>query len=319
MNSSILYHAARQFLVSIVYNFSPLAKASNACYRGAMKSGFVILAGRSNVGKSTLLNAIIGTKVAIVTPKPQTTRHPVRGILHDPRGQIVFVDTPGVFLGKKDHLSKRLNDIVSESLEGVDAIVYVVDPTREPGAEEEYIQKLLCAAPVPIVMAINKIDAAEQKQSALELFRSTNVNQRANIEVSAKNHKNLNNLVDTLFALMPEGEMMYPDMQLTDIGHNQWLEELIREKIFLSLGEEIPYSIKVALEASETREDGSRFIQANVWTTDERYKKMIIGSKASMIKSIGMLARKELELALNTKVFLELTVKVDPKWQERFF
>ena len=110
-----------------------------------MKSAFVMLAGRSNVGKSTLLNALVGSKVAIVTPKPQTTRHPVRGILHDPRGQIVFVDTPGVFLGRKDFISKRLNQFVKETLEGVDAILYVMDPSREPGLEEEMIQTLLRA------------------------------------------------------------------------------------------------------------------------------------------------------------------------------
>ena len=115
-------------------------------YIFGMKSGFVMLAGRSNVGKSTLLNALVGSKVAIMSPKPQTTRHPVRGVLHDPRGQIVFVDTPGVFLGKRDRVSKRLNELVKESLEGIDAIVYVVDPTRSPGKEEALIQAILATA-----------------------------------------------------------------------------------------------------------------------------------------------------------------------------
>ncbi len=282
-----------------------------------MKSGFVMLAGRSNVGKSTLLNALIGTKVAIVTPKPQTTRHPVRGILHDPRGQIVFVDTPGVFLGKKDRLSKRLNEFVRETLEGVDAIVYVTDPTRAIGPEEEYVQSLLRITHIPIIHVINKIDAKKDDQ-VIQTFRETNVNQVKTIEMSALKRKNLNRLVDSLFEIMPEGPAHYPEMQLTDIGHNQWLEELIREKIFLALEQELPYTIKVSITEFSVRDDGSRYITADVWTTEERYKRMIIGSKASMIKKISTVARKELEQVTNAKVFLELDVKVDPKWPERF-
>ncbi len=282
-----------------------------------MKSGFVMLAGRSNVGKSTLLNALIGTKVAIVTPKPQTTRHPVRGILHDPRGQLVFVDTPGVFLGKKDRLSKRLNEFVRETVEGVDAIVYVTDPTRAIGPEEEYVQSLLRITHVPIILVINKIDA-KKDDKVMQAFRETDVNQIKTIEMSALKRKNLNRLVDALFEMMPEGPAHYPDMQLTDIGHNQWLEELIREKIFLALEQELPYTIKVSIDEFIVRDDGSRFIKADVWTTEERYKRMIIGAKASMIKKISMVARKELEVVTNAKVYLELDVKVDPKWPERF-
>ncbi len=283
-----------------------------------MKSGFVMLAGRSNVGKSTLLNSLVGSKVAIVTPKPQTTRRPVRGIVHDARGQLVFVDTPGVFLGKTDHVSRRLNEFVKETLEGVDAIVYVVDPTREIGAEEEFIQRLLRASTIPIVLLINKMDVPHAKMSSLEAYRRTDVGQRAIMELSALNGKNLNLLVDALFDLVSEGEMHYPDLQLTDIGHNQWLEELIREKVFLHLDEELPYSIKISLERTEERPNGSRYLQIHIWTTEERYKKMIIGSKASMLKRIGTAARKELELVTGKKIFLDLTVKVDPKWQERF-
>lgn len=282
-----------------------------------MKSGFVMLAGRSNVGKSTLLNALIGTKVAIVTPKPQTTRHPVRGILHDSRGQLVFVDTPGVFLGKKDRLSKRLNEFVRETLEGVDAIVYVTDPTRAIGPEEEFVQSLLRVTHIPIILVINKIDAKKDDKT-MQAFRDTDVNQVKTIEMSALKRKNLNRLVDSLFDLVPEGPAHYPEMQLTDIGHNQWLEELIREKIFLALEKELPYTIKVSIDELEVRDDGSRFIKADVWTTEERYKRMIIGAKASMIKKISMAARKELEQVTNAKVYLELDVKVDPKWPERF-
>jgi GTP-binding protein Era len=283
-----------------------------------MKSGFVTLAGRSNVGKSTLLNSLIGSKVAIVTPKPQTTRHPIRGILHDPRGQIVFVDTPGVFLGRKDRVSKVLNDFVGEALEGVDAVVYVMDPSREPGPEEEHIRRLLNASRIPKIAVINKADLPAKERAHAEACETANVGQLQTLTVSAIRRTNLNKLVDALFDLMPESEPHYPELQLTDLSHNQWLEELIREKVFLKLDQELPYSIKIALDELETRPDGSRFIQATIWTTEERYKKMIIGTRASKVKEISMAARKEIEAVSGFKVYLELRVKVDPKWPERF-
>ncbi len=283
-----------------------------------MKSGFVMLAGRSNVGKSTLLNAIIGTKVAIVTPKPQTTREPLRGILHDARGQIVFVDTPGIFIGKKDHVSKRLNAYVRETLEGVDAIVYVMDPTRAPGPEEEQVQNLLRVAKIPVISVLNKSDLPEKNRPFVHIYRAIDIGQVETLAVSATTHKNLNILVDALFSVMQEGVPHYPDLQLTDIGHNQWLEELIREKIFLNLDQEIPYSIKVALEDIQIRPDGSKMIAAVIYTTEDRYKKMIIGKGAQMIKKIGMDARKEMTAVSDTKIYLDLTVKVDPKWQQKF-
>ncbi|MDD5726437.1 MAG: GTPase Era [Patescibacteria group bacterium] len=283
-----------------------------------MKSGFVMLAGRSNVGKSTLLNALIGSKVAIVTPKPQTTRLPIRGILHDPRGQIVFVDTPGVFLGKRDALSQRLNKAVKETLEGIDAIVYVVDPTRAPGEEEEHIQKMLKATKTPIYLAINKADMVKQITKNLPAYRKIDVDQLGTLMVSAVKHSNLNRLVDALFEILPEGEKYYPDLQITDLGHQQWIEEVIREKVFLALDQELPYTVRVTVEDVKFRKTGGRFIEATIWTTNDRYKRMIIGAGAAMIKQIGIASRKELEAALNTAVHLDLEVKVDAKWQEKF-
>lgn len=283
-----------------------------------MKSGFVMLAGRSNVGKSTLLNALVGSKVAIMSPKPQTTRHPVRGVLHDPRGQIVFVDTPGVFLGKKDQVSKRLNDIVKESLDGIDAILYVVDPTRAPGKEEELIQTILKTTNKPILYLVNKADLSKSERPFLETYLPVDVGQEGSADVSAKTRKNLNLVVDKLFELLPEGEPFYPDLQLTDLGHKEWLEELIREKCFMALHQELPYSVAVRVEELETREDGSRHIEASILTTEDRYKGMIIGKDARKLKEIGIAARKELETVLGGKVFLELRVKVDAKWQQRF-
>ncbi len=283
-----------------------------------MKSGFVILAGRSNVGKSTLLNALVGSKVAIMSPKPQTTRHPVRGVLHDPRGQIVFVDTPGVFLGKKDKVSKRLNELVKESLDGIDVILYIVDPTRSSGAEEDYIQKLLKNANKPILYLVNKGDLTEAERFALSHYRAVDVGQIGSADVSAKTHKNLNLVVDKLFEILPEGEPFYPDQQITDMAHKEWLEELIREKCFHAMQQELPYSIKVVVEDIEERPDGSRYINATIWTTEDRYKGMIVGARGQKLKEIGSAARKELEAVNNSRVYLELHVKVDEKWQQKF-
>ena len=277
-----------------------------------------MLAGRSNVGKSTLLNALVGSKVAIVTPKPQTTRLPIRGIVHDPRGQIVFLDTPGIFLGKKDALSSTLNKAVRESFEGIDAVVYVIDPSREPGPEEEFIQKLVKSSRKPTFLAINKSDLGPKRLPYLEEARDIDVNQLATYEVSAVKHSNLNRLQEGIFASLPEGEAYYPDKQITDLGHQQWIEETIREKVFLALEKELPYTVKVTVDDVTFRKQGGRYIQATVWTTNDRYKRMIIGAGAAMIKKIGMLARKELEAALDTQVHLSLEVKVDARWPEKF-
>lgn len=282
------------------------------------KSGFVTLVGRSNVGKSTLLNSLIGTKLAIVTPKPQTTRHPVRGVLHDPRGQAVFVDTPGMFLGKRDHVSMRLNELAREQLDGIDLALYVVDPTREPGPEEEHIQRILQQLTIPKILLINKMDLPASERHATNLFEATDIGQLATIPVSAKTGAGLKELVERIFAQLSEGPGYYPDQQYTDLSHDQWLSELIREKIFLRLEEEVPYSIYVEVTEDTLQKNNTQRISATIWTTDERYKRMIIGAKGQMIKQIGMDARKELELVMDKRVFLELHVQVDPKWPQRF-
>lgn len=277
-----------------------------------------MLVGRSNVGKSTLLNSLVGSKVAIVTPKAQTTRMPIRGILHDERGQIVFVDTPGIFLGKKDALSKKLNQSVKNSLEGIDAVIYVVDPTREPGAEELNIQALLKRVSQPVILVINKTDVEPKKRFATGHFEELDVQQVDTIKVSATKMTHLKSLVNLLFEVLPEGPAYYPDKQITDMGHQQWMEETIREKVFMALDQELPYTVKVTVNDVKFRSNGGRFIDATIWTTNERYKRMIIGSGAKMIKEIGMKARKELQAALDTPVHLDLEVKVDAKWPEKF-
>lgn len=282
-----------------------------------MKSGFVVLAGRSNVGKSTLLNALVGSKIAITSSKPQTTRHPVRGVLHDPRGQIVFVDTPGIFLGKKDAVSKRLNDLVKESLDGIDAIVYVADPVRAPGKEEERIQRMLKETNTPILLAVNKKDLPASKKPYLSEARAIDVGQEGSAEISALTGANMNLIVDKLFEMLPEGEPFYPEGQMTDMGHKEWLEELIREKCFHALEEELPYTIRVNVTDIQDR-NGKRVIEAEIATTDERYKGMVIGKGGKKLKEIGTAVRKELETVTNDAIYLDLHVVVDPKWQQGF-
>jgi GTP-binding protein Era len=223
-------------------------------------------------------------------------------------------------LAKKDALSQKLNASCSKnSWRASTVVVYVTDPTRPAGQEEEDLRKLLRKLSVPIIAVINKSDLPDAAKMALDEMRSADVGQRTMLEVSATKRQDLNRLVDTMFALLPEGDQYYPDQQLTDVSHTDWLAEIIREKAFLRLEKELPYSIMVEVTSSEARgEEKKRNIEAVVWTTDDRYKKMVIGSKGSMIKQIGMDARKEIEAATGDQVYLKLEVKTDPKWPQRF-
>jgi len=279
-----------------------------------MKSGFVALIGRSNVGKSTLLNALVGSKVAIITPKPQTTRQAIRGIVHDPRGQIVFVDTPGVFEKSRDQLTESLNREVKNAMDGIDAIVYVVDPTRAVGPEEHHTYAMVTAAQVPKIMAINKSDLGDRKKPFQFEFERMGEKMDAVVNISALRGSNLSPLLDKLFEVLPEGEPFYPEFQLTDMESKKWIEELIREKIFIQMHQEIPYSITVVLDEMEKRPEGILYLKARILTTEKRYKKMLIGKGAAQIKQMGYTARKELETALQTKIFLDLEVEVDANW-----
>ena len=236
--------------------------------------------------------------------------------LSDPRGQLYSL-IPWIFLGKRDPVSTRLNQLVKEQLDGIEAILYVVDPTRNFGEEEEAIQKLLKQLPIPLFVVINKSDLPLPEQTALKAAREIMVGQREIIEVSARTGKNLPQLVIAIFSVLPEGEAFYPDQQLTDVGNKEWLEELVREKVFMHLDQELPYTIKVEVMSDSMRKE-LRAIEATVWTTEDRYKGMIIGAKGQMLKQIGMEVRRELELVTGQKVFLRLEVAVDAKWPQRF-
>lgn len=280
-----------------------------------MKSGIITLAGRSNVGKSTLLNALVGTKAAITSPLPQTTREPIRGILNDPRGQIVLVDAPGIFETGRGPLTSAVNAAARDALHGVDAIVYVVDPTREIGTEEHHIATLVRQSRVPVVLVVNKADLPPRQRKWRDAQIALIADPRAVVDISALKEQHLKPLVDVLFDILPEGEPLYPTDQRADVPKQYWISECIREKVFLTMTDEIPYTVTVEVDDVTDRPNGTLAIAARIVTTADKYKKMLIGAGGQRIKQIGSMAREDMEMVFRQKVFLELHVVVDAKWQ----
>ncbi|MDQ5951940.1 MAG: GTPase Era [Patescibacteria group bacterium] len=282
-----------------------------------MKSGLVTIIGRSNVGKSTLLNTMVGSKVAITTPKPQTTRLPISGIINRPLGQAVVVDTPGIMQKAKDPLTQKLLSYAKESLHGVDAVVYVVDPTRALGDEEKQAMKMIEAVEKPKLLVINMIDD-KASRNYIDYYRDLATQFDNYVEVSALTGKNTDLVERWIFDQLPEGEAMYPEFQFTNLSNEVWLSELIREKLFLRLREEVPYTTHVEVNAVEPRSDKLVYVNATIYTNAERYKPMIIGKGGQGIKEIGQSVRNELEAVTNQKYYLELDVKTDPHWLGKF-
>ena len=279
------------------------------------KVGMAALGGRSNVGKSTLLNALVGTKIAITTPKAQTTRHLIQGVVHDPRGQIVFVDTPGVFLQVPGRLTAALNKKAQDSVEGIDILVYVVDPSRHVGDEEAMVHRMVAKSKLPKILVLNKADL---KRPYIDEYLAWRDEFDEVIEVSALKERNLKALIEAIFERLPLGEPLYPEHQLTDVSNEFWFAELIREKVFMAMHDEIPYRTSVRVDEIANRPDGTLYLKAVILTTEPKYKKMLIGAGARTVKRIGQNARKELELVMGRKVFLDLEVVVEEKWEERF-
>ena len=280
------------------------------------KSGFITLVGRSNVGKSALLNTLVGTKLAAVTDKPQTTRDIIHGVLNTAQGQAVFVDTPGIFKDKGNPLSGKLTQRAHEAIQGIDIIIYVVDPTKSLGAEERATLAMVRNIDIPKLLVINKSDLPKHEKTYLEDYLALSDQFTAVFELSAQENRHIQPLKDKVFELLPEGEPVYPDDQITNIDRKFWTAELIREKIFKALRQEVPYTTHVEVEDIEEKPE-MFVIKAIVYTYDSRYKKMIIGAGGRSIKEIGIAARKELEAALNKKVFLELEVETDRRWEEK--
>ncbi|MBP9828371.1 GTPase Era [Patescibacteria group bacterium] len=282
-----------------------------------MKSGFVAIIGRSNVGKSTLMNTMVGSKVAITTPKPQTTRRPIQGVVTRPEGQIVFVDTPGIMQNAKDVLTKKLLDYAKDSLRDIDAIVYVVDPTRAMGDEEKQALKMIENHTKPKLLVINKMDDPDRKHF-IDYYRDLANQFDAYAEVSALNGKNIDVIERWLLEKMPEGEMNYPEFQLTNLSNEDWMAELIREKLFLRLREEIPYTTHVEVDEITRREDGIVYVHAIIFTNNDRYRPMIIGKGGRGIKEIGQSTRRELETVSGDHYYLDLEVQTDARWIGKF-
>lgn len=282
-----------------------------------MKSGLVTIIGRSNVGKSTLLNTLVGSKVAITTPKPQTTRLPISGIISRPQGQAVVVDTPGIMQKAKDPLTQKLLSYAKESLHGVDAVIYVVDPTRALGDEEKQAMKMIEAVEAPKLLVINMIDD-KASRNYIDYYRDLASQFDNYVEVSALTGKNTDLVERWIFDTLPEGEPMYPQFQFTNLSNETWLAELIREKLFLRLREEVPYTTHVEVNEISPRSDKLTYVNATIYTNSERYKPMIIGKGGQGIKEIGQSVRNELEAVTNQKYYLELNVATDPHWLGKF-
>lgn len=281
-----------------------------------LKSGIITMVGRSNVGKSTLLNTIIGTKIAAVTDKPQTTRNIIHGVLNTAQGQAVFVDTPGIFKDHTNHLSGALTDSVYESLKEIDVVLYVVDPSKTLGNEERSILATVRQLRMPKLLVMNKSDLPREEKEFYDDYKALAEEFDGFYELSALKNRHIQPLIDRVFDLLPEGELLYPIDQLTNIDKEFWIAEIIREKIFLALRKEVPYSTHVQVEEIEEKKD-MLVIKATIFTYDKRYKEMIIGSGGRAIKEIGIAARKELEQATNRKVYLDLNVDTDKHWMNR--
>lgn len=281
-----------------------------------------MLIGRPNVGKSTLLNNLLHTKVSITSPQPQTTRSSVRAVYEDDRGQIVFVDTPGIFHKVENIVARKVNAQALDAIGNTaNLILYIVDRTRSRGEEENRIIGLLRNIRIPKLLVVNKIDVSKPNHYAEYDIFTDEFDQK--LEISALKETHLKKLVDTIFSYLPQGKpqistekLVYPVLNLDS---KKFIEEIIREKILLMTFDEIPHTATVQVETVEEREAINLLvIQAKILTTNDRYKKMLIGAGGKKIKEIGSYARKELELMSNKKVFLELRVETDEHWPEKY-
>ena len=280
-----------------------------------MKSGFVGIIGRPNVGKSTLLNAVIGEKIAITTPKPQTTRNTIRGIYHQPALQMVFIDTPGIHK-PKNKLGTIMMEQVQRTFEEVDAIVFLVDNVLSKSPGDRYVLEILKEVKTPKILVINKIDTMDPDlfRETFEEYEATGVFEKI-MGISALTGKNTSVLLETLGKYMPEGPAYFPEDMITDHPERFLASEIIREKALLYLEEEIPHGVYVEIESFQEKHNLVH-IGAVIYCEKKSHKGMIIGKEGKKLKGIGKQSRMELERLLGTKVFLELWVKVRENWRD---
>ncbi len=280
------------------------------------KSGFVSIVGRPNVGKSTLLNRLLGEKIVAVSDKPQTTRTVIRGILSDAQSQIVFVDTPGIH-SAKSRMNRAMVDAAYGAISGIDLLLLVVDAAAP--REDEFLRDVVAKACAPVFLVLNKVDRVEPRERLLALIAELSRLHRFDevVPISAQTGDNVDRLVELVRGRLPEGVAYFPDDILTDQPEKVICAELVREKVFRLTGEEVPYSTAVVVDAFKERENGVIAISATILVEREGQKGIIIGRKGAMLKRIGQAARQDIERLLGTRVFLELFVKVQERWTER--
>jgi len=286
-----------------------------------MKSGFATILGRPNAGKSTLLNALVGEKLAIVTHKPQTTRNRIQGILNlpakkgRPKAQVILIDTPGVHR-PENRLDKKMMQEVRDALEGCDLVLLITDVTQKFGTGEQFTLDLAKRAKTPVILLLNKIDLIDKRKllpiieqwSKLHDFREL-------IPISARKKQGLDDLLDVIVRVLPEAQPYFPSDQITDQPLRFLAAEIVREQLLIQTKQEIPYATTVLIDSFE---EGERLVRiaATIYCEREGQKAILIGKGGSMLKKIGIEARQHMERMLGRKVFLELYVKVRPGWRE---
>ena len=279
------------------------------------RSGFVALAGRPNAGKSTLVNAIVGGKVAIVSDKPQTTRREIRGIATVDDWQMVLCDLPGV-QRPRDLLTERMQRQVERALADADATVFVLNGEQKIGPGDRFIAEALKRAGLPVVTAVNKVDRLDRPRTVAALAAAAELGVQGDVfPISARDGSGVPELTAHLVDLMPEGPFLYPPEDSSDMSDQVRMAELVREQVLLRTREELPHAVEVEVEEMEEREDGLLVITARVWTDSVSQKGILIGSGGRMIKSVGSAARREIEHALGRRVHLDLNVRVRKGWR----
>ena len=281
------------------------------------KSGFVALVGRPNVGKSTLMNRLIGQKIAITSNKPQTTRNRIQTVYTDERGQIIFLDTPGIHKSK-NKLGKFMVETAESTFTDADIILWLVEPTNYIGAGEQYILEKLKACGTPVILVINKIDTVKKEELLTFIATYSKEMEFAEIvPVSALKGQNTGHLCDVLFQYLEEGPMYFDEDTVTDQPERQIAAEMIREKALRNLSDEVPHGIAVTIEKMHERPGGHLIdIEATIICERDSHKGIIIGKQGAMLKKIGQDARKEIEMMVGCKVNLQLWVKVKKDWRD---
>ncbi|MGI9667253.1 MAG: GTPase Era [Acidimicrobiia bacterium] len=285
---------------------------------GSTTSGFVSIVGRPNVGKSTLVNALVGEKVAITSPRPQTTRNTIRGVvtLEDRNAQLVLVDTPGIHR-PKTALGERLNTLVYGSLAEADAAIFVLDATQAIGPGDRLIAERLERASCPVIVVVNKVDIAHKNDVLLQLSEAAEWDFAAYVPVSAKKDDGLDRVVSELVELLPEGPFFFPPDATSDQPEQLIAAEIVREKYLARLHQELPHSVAVVVEEMEMQDNDVLRIGATVYVERDSQKGMVIGKGGATIRDVGSEARRDLEKLFGTKVFLDLRVKVEKDWQRK--